>query len=74
MLVASRTLVPIVAFLVSHSLCFQFTFPVPGRVDYKFAEGDIAVVEWAPNEIITLLALSCGPDLGIDSDTPGEFV
>jgi len=71
---ALRTLVPLLSLFVSQSLCFQFTFPIPGKIDYKFAEGDLARVEWLPSENINQLALNCGLDLEIDSDTPGKLL
>jgi hypothetical protein len=66
-----RTVFSLVALFVCQAVCLQFTFPVPGKSDYRFAGGDIALVEWTPDEVINQLALNCGPTPDVNGDTPG---
>jgi len=62
-----KFLLPIFSLFVSHTACsvsptpkFRFAFPTPGKNDYAFADGDKAVVLWAPQQQLPELWLNCG--------------
>lgn len=47
------------SYVVAQSTPFKFLYPVPGKFNYEFVDGDKAILEWTPRIELPQVLLNC---------------